>query len=313
VRSKAKAHDSKADPIALPTARTLARYLKAAQEAVRLRGQVTVLLTSDAAIRKLNRQFRGRDKATDVLSFPVEGLGTEEMAGDLAISVTTALRQANEQGHALWMEIKVLMLHGLLHLAGYDHESDGGKMARRERVLRARLKLPQGLIERVSESAGQRVGESAGMSAGGSSHPRRKSAARAGRPGLQQSPPGARVPIPTGSRNVRAEARTLQPTTALRPTKNRQPAKALQTTKALQPTKTLQPTKNRQPAKALQPTKTLQPTKNRQPAEALRTTKALQPTKNRQPTKAPRPAMALSPAKSLRAAKSRRLAQAQQT
>jgi probable rRNA maturation factor len=135
----------------LPSARTLARFLNAAQAAVRLRGQVTVLLTTDAAIRKLNRQFRGKNKATDVLSFPAEGIGAHGIAGDLAISVTTALSQAAEQGHSLSTEIKVLILHGLLHLAGYDHEVDDGKMARRERLLRARLKLPQGLIERTEE------------------------------------------------------------------------------------------------------------------------------------------------------------------
>ena len=120
-----------------------------AQAAVRLKGQVTVLLTTDAAIRKLNRQFRGKNKATDVLSFPAEGVGAEEIAGDLAISVTTALGQAAEQGHSLSTEIKVLILHGLLHLAGYDHEADAGQMARRERLLRAKLGLPQGLIERA--------------------------------------------------------------------------------------------------------------------------------------------------------------------
>ena len=115
-----------------------------------MRGQVTVLLTTDAAIRKLNRQFRGVDKPTDVLSFPAADQGSGQVAGDLAISIPTAKRQAQEQGHSLSMEVKVLILHGLLHLAGYDHESDGGQMARRERVLRGRLGLPQGLIERAS-------------------------------------------------------------------------------------------------------------------------------------------------------------------
>jgi probable rRNA maturation factor len=135
----------------LPSARTLARFLAQAQSAVRLRGQVTVLLTTDAAIRKLNRQFRGKDKTTDVLSFPAEGIGAEKIAGDLAVSVPTALRQAVEQRHSLSTEIKVLILHGLLHLAGHDHESDNGKMARRECLLRARLNLPQGLIERAAK------------------------------------------------------------------------------------------------------------------------------------------------------------------
>jgi probable rRNA maturation factor len=133
--------------VRLPSARTLASFLAAAQAAVRVKGQVTVLLTTDAAIKKLNRQFRGKNTATDVLSFPASGLGG--IAGDLAISVTTALGQAAEQGHSLATEIKVLVLHGLLHLAGFDHEVDDGKMARRERVLRAKLGLPQGLIERA--------------------------------------------------------------------------------------------------------------------------------------------------------------------
>jgi len=74
-----------------------------------------------------------------------------EVAGDLAVSVPTALRQAKEQGHSLAEELKVLILHGLLHLAGFDHESDNGEMARRERLLRGRLGLAQGLIERVGD------------------------------------------------------------------------------------------------------------------------------------------------------------------
>lgn len=152
--SKAKPAPTAAPDIRLPSARTVARFLAAAQQAVKLKGQVTVLLTTDAAIRKLNKQFRGKNKATDVLSFPavpMPGLKPrEQVAGDLAISVTTALKQAREQGHALSTEIKVLVLHGLLHLAGYDHEADDGQMARRELRLRAKLKLPQGLIERAA-------------------------------------------------------------------------------------------------------------------------------------------------------------------
>jgi probable rRNA maturation factor len=109
----------------------------------------------------LNRQFRGKNKATDVLSFPSlthvsksgrhgapAGLGIPEIAGDLAISVDTARKQAADMGHSVSIEIKVLMLHGLLHLAGYDHETDEGEMARLEERLRARLRLPLGLIER---------------------------------------------------------------------------------------------------------------------------------------------------------------------
>jgi probable rRNA maturation factor len=135
----------------IPSARTLSRFLRLAQAAVRLRGQVTVLLTTDAAIRRLNRRFRGKNKATDVLSFPAENLiqSQEKIAGDLAISIPTARRQSTACGHSLAIEIKILMLHGLLHLAGYDHETDSGQMARRERVLRGKLGLPQGLIERA--------------------------------------------------------------------------------------------------------------------------------------------------------------------
>ncbi len=152
-RAAASAAATKSSKLRLPSARTLSRFLATAQKAVRLKGQVTVLLTTDAAIRGLNRRFRGKNKATDVLSFPAEGLGAEGIAGDVAISVTTALRQAAGQGHSLSTEIKVLILHGLLHLAGYDHEADDGKMARRERLLRGRLGLPQGLIERAAQKA----------------------------------------------------------------------------------------------------------------------------------------------------------------
>ncbi len=115
---------------------------------MRLRGEVTVLLTTDAPIRRLNRQFRGKNNATDVLSFPAAAMAGNEV-GDVAISVETALRQSTACGHSLSVELKVLILHGLLHLAGYDHETDEGQMAKRERALRAKLRLPLGLIERA--------------------------------------------------------------------------------------------------------------------------------------------------------------------
>jgi probable rRNA maturation factor len=113
---------------------------------------VTVLLTTDATLRDLNRRFRGKDQATDVLSFPSTNPapGPEKTAGDVALSAETARKQAAEQGHTLGIELRVLMLHGLLHLAGYDHETDAGKMQRRERQLRAKLGLPLGLIERAA-------------------------------------------------------------------------------------------------------------------------------------------------------------------
>ena len=137
----------------IPTRQTLARFLAEAQFAIRLRGEVSVLLTTDRRIRQLNREFRGKNKATDVLSFPADDFirKLEGIAGDLAISVDTARKQAAQQDHALTCELKVLMLHGLLHLAGHDHETDQGQMARKERLLRAKLKLPLGLIERAAE------------------------------------------------------------------------------------------------------------------------------------------------------------------
>jgi len=142
-----------AKPLRLPSTRTLARFLTRAQTAVRLRGQVTVLLTSDAAIRDLNARFRGKNQPTDVLSFPASKLVQSQEKGDVAISVETAIRQSVEQGHSLTTEIKVLMLHGLLHLAGHDHETDAGEMRKREQILRAKLGLPLGLIERAASPA----------------------------------------------------------------------------------------------------------------------------------------------------------------
>jgi probable rRNA maturation factor len=140
----------------IPSVRTLAKFAAGAQATVRLRGEVNILLTTDKAIRKLNRDFRGKNKATDVLSFPAEaGFVAAEIAGDLAISVETALKQARTEGHALTCELKVLVLHGMLHLAGYDHETDAGQMARRERKLREKLRLPVGLIERAENKPAQ--------------------------------------------------------------------------------------------------------------------------------------------------------------
>lgn len=141
---------------ALPTKPTLTRYLRQAQSAVGLTGEVSVLLTTDAGIRKLNRRFRHKNKATDVLSFPMPVSPKDDpasgLAGDLAISLDTAARQAREQGHTLSIELRVLMLHGLLHLAGHDHETDKGQMAKAEQKLRAKLRLPSGLIERTQSS-----------------------------------------------------------------------------------------------------------------------------------------------------------------
>ena len=126
----------------------LARFFNRARKAVGLQGEVDVLLTSDAEIKRLNKAFRGKNKATDVLSFPAPE-EAEDMGGDIAISLETALRQANQQSHSLRDELRVLMLHGLLHIDGEDHEADAGEMAEREAELRTQLRLPSSLIERV--------------------------------------------------------------------------------------------------------------------------------------------------------------------
>ena len=135
-----------------PAKSSLTRFLNRARTAVGVSGEVDVLLTSDAEIRILNRQFRHKNKATDVLSFPAPEEIFEQHAGDLAISLDTAKLQAEEFGHSLTDEVRVLMLHGLLHLNGMDHETDEGEMAERERELQAELKLPVTLIERAHQT-----------------------------------------------------------------------------------------------------------------------------------------------------------------
>jgi probable rRNA maturation factor len=107
----------------------------------------TCLITNDLELRRLNRDFRKIDQATDVLSFwSKQNLG---FLGDIAISFEHARHQAAEYGHPVSQEIEILMLHGVLHLLGMDHENDGGKMARVENKWRAALGLPRGLIARV--------------------------------------------------------------------------------------------------------------------------------------------------------------------
>ena len=141
---------------ARPHRRELVRFLRRAIDATGLAGEVSVLLTGDAAVRELNRKYRHEDKTTDVLSFPAAETA-EGVAGDLVISLETALLQATERGHTLEMEIKVLLLHGLLHLAGYDHEADNGTMHRKEARLRRELGLKSGLIERAYGKPSRRV------------------------------------------------------------------------------------------------------------------------------------------------------------
>lgn len=144
----------------------LARFLKKARAVAGLEGEVHVLLADDATLKRLNRTFRGKNKATDVLSFPAAattvffGEPETELAGDLAVSLETATRQAARFGHTLRDEVNVLLLHGVLHLAGYDHEIDSGEMAGREAELRQELGLPTSLIARASgKSAAKRSGK----------------------------------------------------------------------------------------------------------------------------------------------------------
>ncbi len=111
----------------------------------RARGDLSIALVSDRRMRALNRQFRGKDHSTDVLSFPSDERG---FMGDIVIAAGVAKRQAKEAGHTLHTELRVLALHGLLHLLGYDHEADDGKMARVEARLRRKAGLAEGLIER---------------------------------------------------------------------------------------------------------------------------------------------------------------------
>ena len=110
------------------------------------KGDLSVAIVSDRRMRALNRQFRGKDVVTDVLSFPSDDRG---FLGDIVIAAGVSTKQAKAAGHSVHTEVRVLALHGLLHLLGYDHESDDGKMARAEMRLRKKAGLKEGLIERA--------------------------------------------------------------------------------------------------------------------------------------------------------------------
>ena len=128
------------------SARALSLFATRAQRALGLRGEVNIYITWSREMQDLNRRYRRKNKPTDVLSFPS---GVPGVAGDIAISLEIAEVNAAELGHPLVSEVKILILHGLLHLAGYDHETDQGEMSARESALRRQLKLPVGLIERT--------------------------------------------------------------------------------------------------------------------------------------------------------------------
>jgi len=128
----------------------LARFVARACRTVALKGTVDVLVTSNAEMKSLNLRFRGKDEPTDVLSFPRASDDTRKgFAGEIAISAEIAAQNAWALGHSPAQEVKILVLHGILHLRGYDHERDRGQMARCERQLRVRLGLPAGLIDRT--------------------------------------------------------------------------------------------------------------------------------------------------------------------
>ena len=139
--------ESQLEDISAPA---LSRFLQRARRAARVSGQAHVLIVSNARIQTLNRKFRGKQKPTDVLSFPAVAEVANRFAGDIVISADMAKANARSLGLPLAEEIKVLMLHGLLHLGGHDHESDNGEMARLEHRLRKLLGLRDGLIERSS-------------------------------------------------------------------------------------------------------------------------------------------------------------------
>ena len=124
----------------------LARWLRKIAPA-RAKGELAIAIVTDAHMRKLNRTYRRKDYATDVLSFPSDAQG---MLGDIVVARGVAERQADEHGHAFATELRILALHGLLHLIGYDHDdrNDGGKMRRAEERLRRKGGLKTGLIGR---------------------------------------------------------------------------------------------------------------------------------------------------------------------
>jgi probable rRNA maturation factor len=139
------------------TQTALDRFAAKATRAAGVRGEVNVLVTSSEEVRELNRRFRNKNKPTDVLSFPST---TKGFGGDIAISSDIARQNGESLGHGLAMELKILILHGVLHLAGFDHETDDGEMALKEMRLREHLGLKESLIERSEhkETSPKRLG-----------------------------------------------------------------------------------------------------------------------------------------------------------
>lgn len=133
------------------SAESLERFALRARKSARLNGKIDILVTTNSDMRLLNARFRGKHKTTDVLSFPAvaQSNGVKHaFVGEIAISADIALENAHRLGHSGVEEVKILVLHGILHLAGFDHERDNGKMARKEAALRRLLRLPSSLTER---------------------------------------------------------------------------------------------------------------------------------------------------------------------
>lgn len=149
--------DGRGRPLSARESGGLARWLPAAGPAS-ARGAVSIALISNAAMARLNQTYRGKPAPTDVLSFPADPdvrppkSGGPTALGDLAIARGIAARQARDYGHSLTVELRVLALHGLLHLLGYDHEADRGQMAKLERRLARRAGLPESLSARPASS-----------------------------------------------------------------------------------------------------------------------------------------------------------------
>jgi probable rRNA maturation factor len=147
--------------------RALALFAGRARRTLGLPNDICILITSKDEVRELNRRYRQKNETTDVLSFASR---EPSFSGDIAITRAIAAANAAELGHSIEAELKVLILHGLLHLAGYDHENDHGEMEARELKLRQQFKLPLGLIERSHSPAKP----TANSSAPASRHRRRK-------------------------------------------------------------------------------------------------------------------------------------------
>ena len=132
--------------------RPIERFARTLEAEVARGRRFDCLIATDSEVRRLNREYRGKDAMTDVLSFPAgpvpDGRGSGHL-GDVAVAAGRARAQAREFGHTVEQEIQILMLHGVLHLLGMDHETDRGRMARAEKRWRASLGLPHGLIERA--------------------------------------------------------------------------------------------------------------------------------------------------------------------